>query len=118
MDDPDVVIVVHPYADGRTEKPMVRQGLRPERIDFEHRRLDGAALCIDRSLKHHLSDAKNDDERERGCEGIPVAPWLDVLHVPSLRDDAAVAVSVVGVSVLARHSTLARFSLSVTGRPH
>jgi len=40
MNDPDVVLVVRPHAYGHAEQPMIRQGLRPQRIDFENRRLD------------------------------------------------------------------------------
>src|SRR2546427_8638064 len=39
MDDPDVVLLVDPDTDRHAEQPVVGQGLGPQRIDFEHRRL-------------------------------------------------------------------------------
>src|SRR5207247_7527501 len=40
MDDPDVVFVVDRHSNGLAQQPMVRQRLRPQRIDFESRGLD------------------------------------------------------------------------------
>jgi hypothetical protein len=44
MDDPDVVARVHGDADGLPENPLVGERLRPERIDFEARRLHAGRL--------------------------------------------------------------------------
>ena len=43
VDDPDVVARVDRDADRRAEHPVVRQRLRPERIDLEARRDAGGA---------------------------------------------------------------------------
>ena len=52
MNDPDVVLLIDPHADGPAEQPVIRQRLRPQRIDFEHRRLDGASLRVRLILQH------------------------------------------------------------------
>src|SRR5262249_4478771 len=44
VNDPDVILGVDRYADSLSENPMVRQRLRPQRIDFEPRRRGGSGL--------------------------------------------------------------------------
>src|SRR5882672_7089811 len=44
VDDPDVVLLVDPDADRHAEQPVVGQGLGPQWIDFEHRRLHDLRL--------------------------------------------------------------------------
>ncbi len=39
MDDPDVILRVHRYADGLSHDPVIRQRLGPQRIHLESRRL-------------------------------------------------------------------------------
>ena len=41
MHDPHVILGVGGDADRLSEHPVVRQRLRPERVDFEARRLNG-----------------------------------------------------------------------------
>src|SRR5262249_57650877 len=45
--------------DGLGEEPMVGHRLRPERIDLEARRLDGASLSGGSLLEERLGDPKN-----------------------------------------------------------
>src|SRR5204863_9061828 len=40
MDDPDVILRIDRYANGLAEDPVVRQRLRPQRVDFKPRRHD------------------------------------------------------------------------------
>ena len=63
MDDPDVVLLVDPDADGPAEQPVVGQRLRPQRIDLEHRRGDTRALRLGLALQHRLADAERHDGR-------------------------------------------------------
>ena len=66
MDDPDVILEVDADADGRTENPVIRQRLGPERIHLEPRsrcaglRLRGRAL-----LEPVLADTERHDAREK-----------------------------------------------------
>jgi hypothetical protein len=61
MDDPDVIVGIDPDADRLTENPVIRHRLRPQRIDFEARRLHGAvALRFSRPVENRLRDAERD----------------------------------------------------------
>src|SRR6185436_15285851 len=52
MHDPDVIVGIDKDADRLSEHPVIRHRLRPERIDFEPRRLDrGLALRVGRSVE-------------------------------------------------------------------
>ena len=44
MNDPDLILAIHRHADHGADDPVVRQRLRPHRIDFESRRLDAGGL--------------------------------------------------------------------------
>jgi hypothetical protein len=37
VDDPNVILSIHRNADSLAENPVIREGLRPQRIDFESR---------------------------------------------------------------------------------
>ena len=66
MDDPDVVVRVDPDADRGAEHPVIGERLRPERVDFESRRQDGAAaLGVGRVLEHGLADSERRQERRQ-----------------------------------------------------
>ena len=78
MDDPDVVLLVHPYPDRHAEQPVER--LRPERIDLEHRRLHIRALRLGLVLQHGLADAEADDRRDQHGAGHQFALCHDVDH--------------------------------------
>ena len=54
MDDPDVILGVDAEADRLAEHPVVGQRLRPERIDFEARRLDRAAVLRGGHALEHM----------------------------------------------------------------
>ena len=66
MDDPDVIVGIHPDADRLSEHPVIGHRLRPERIHLEARRLHrGFALGRCRSLENPLGDAEYDQESEK-----------------------------------------------------
>ena len=64
MDDPDVIALVHRDADRRAEHPMVRQRLRPERIDLEVRRLHRVAALPCQIPGNDESAAGGEDEQK------------------------------------------------------
>jgi len=82
MDDPDVVARVHGDADRLAENPFVRERPRPERIDFEPRRLDGGRLHRRRLLEPCGSDPEGCDDCEKRRTDTKVA-----LHVYSTQID-------------------------------
>ena len=59
VDEPHVVLRVDVHADRHAEQPVIRQRLRPERIDLEPRRL-GLALRLDGRLPRE--DALRDEQ--------------------------------------------------------
>ena len=61
MHDPDVILGVDAEPDHPPEHPVVGEWLGPERIDFELRRLDGAAVL----RRHVLEHVRGETERER-----------------------------------------------------
>jgi hypothetical protein len=65
VDDPDVVLGVHRHADGRSEQPVVRQRLGPERVDLEDRRFD-LGLRVDRgTIERGLRHPQGRQHREK-----------------------------------------------------
>src|SRR5262249_40604386 len=40
VDDPNVILSIHRNADSLAENPVIREGLRPQRIDFESRSIN------------------------------------------------------------------------------
>src|SRR6267378_5949804 len=61
MDHPDMVLLVDPHPDGPAEQPVIRQGLRPQRVHFEHRRLDGGSRGA-RSVEKSLAGSERDED--------------------------------------------------------
>jgi len=80
MNDPDIVLIVDPNPDGRSEQPVIRQRLRPKRVDLERRRLDGAPLRIHRTLQYGLAYRKREDKRENSRADVEVTPVLGASH--------------------------------------
>ena len=70
MGNPDVIARVDAEADDRSEHPVVRQRLRPHRIDLIHRRLHGRARLrrADR-LQRPLRDGEHRDDGENRDAG-------------------------------------------------
>ena len=62
MDHPDVIALVHRDADRRAEHPVVRQRLRPERIDLEVRSLNRAAALAGQLARDEKAGGDEDDE--------------------------------------------------------
>ncbi len=62
MNDPDVVLLIDPHSDGPAEQPMVRQGLRPQRIHLEHRRLDGRSRGACSVFEQGLAGSERDED--------------------------------------------------------
>ena len=69
MDDPDVILRVDRHADRLAEHPFVRQRLRPQRIDFEVRRLDDGRgrfdrrAAVERARRGSHTDQDRDEQR-------------------------------------------------------
>src|SRR5258706_1348807 len=61
VNDPDVVLIVDPHSDGPAEQPMIGQGLRPQRVHFEHRRLDGGSRSAGPVFEKGLAGPERDD---------------------------------------------------------
>src|SRR4051812_44809564 len=80
MDDPDMVLLIHPQSDGPAQQPVIGQRLGPQRIDFEHRRLNRAALRIGLVLEHGLADAERGDHRNQCSTYIHVAFVREAFH--------------------------------------
>ena len=81
MDDPDVIVGVHPDADRGAENPVIRQRLRPQRVHFEPRRLDGAlALGVRCLLEHRLADRKRREECDKAGTDEEVPRALQISH--------------------------------------
>jgi hypothetical protein len=80
MNDPDIVLIVHPDPDGRSEQPVIRQRLRPKRVDLERRRLDSAPLRIHPALQYRLPYRKREDKRENSRANVKVTPVLGASH--------------------------------------
>src|SRR5882762_4879416 len=64
MNDPDVVLRVHRYADRHADHPMVRQRLRPHRVHLKHGRLDAGGLHGGLSLQHDRSYSEPGNQYE------------------------------------------------------
>src|SRR5712692_5330212 len=61
VNDPDVILIVDPHSDGPAEQPMIGQGLRPQRIHFEHRRLDGGSRRAGPVFEQGLAGPERDN---------------------------------------------------------
>src|SRR6266550_3260326 len=64
MNDPDVVLRVHRYADRHADHPMVRQRLRPHRVHLKHGRLDAGGLHSGLFLQHDRSYSEPGNQYE------------------------------------------------------
>src|SRR5262249_44422226 len=84
VDDPDMVLVIDPHADGHAKQPVVRQRLRPERIDFERRRADELALVrlVRLLLEKALRAAEQHEKADENAAQDPA-----VAHCPSSTSD-------------------------------
>src|SRR6186713_2676608 len=74
MHDPDVVASIDSDANRLTKNPVIRQGLRPERIDFERGHLFAREpLCGgDAAEGEARHDERSDNrEEERNDRGLP-----------------------------------------------
>jgi len=69
MNDPDILLIIHPHADGPAEQPVVGERLGPQRVNLEHRRDHGGALRLGAALEECLAQAERRDaagERQAG----------------------------------------------------
>src|SRR5258706_22363 len=76
MDDPDVVLIVDPHADGPAEQPVIRQRLGPQRIDFEHRRLDRRSRGRGPVFQESLAGSEHGQGRHERRTDYEIAPSL------------------------------------------
>src|SRR4029078_1269543 len=66
MDDPDVLLRVDGHADRLSENPLVRQRLRPQRIDLEPRCRDAAfELRVGEALEVRRTRAERREQYEQ-----------------------------------------------------
>ena len=80
MDDPDVILGVDAEANHLTEHPVVGQGLRPERIDLEARRLERTPILrIGRTLEHMAPPCQAPTIDTRNADPISRSRSLDHL---------------------------------------
>ena len=81
MDDPDVIVRIDPHADGLAEHPVIGQRLRPQRIDFEARRLHaGLRLRGGRFVEHRLGDGKSRECRSKSTGEQEIPSALQIVH--------------------------------------
>src|SRR5262245_20108630 len=81
MNDPDVVLRVNAYADRHPDVPVVRQRLRPQRINLEPGRHDhGFPLNVRHPLQRALTDEKRDKEREKSRAEIDITLSFHATH--------------------------------------
>ena len=70
MDDPHIVLRVDRNADGHAEQALVRQRLRPERIDLEDRNLHHRLLRGRGAVRHGLAGQEADDTHLQRMAGL------------------------------------------------
>src|SRR5262249_48966451 len=81
MNNPDVVLSVNPHADGHPDVPVVRQRLRPHRIDFEPGRHDhGFPLNGRHLLQHALTDEQRGEEHEKARADVDITVFFHTLY--------------------------------------
>src|SRR5262249_3480698 len=68
MDDPDIILLVHPCADRPPQEAVVGKRLGPERIGLEDRGRYARSLRIRLLLEQGLADAETDNARGECCE--------------------------------------------------
>ena len=73
MDDPDVILRIDRHADRVAQDPMVRQRLRPQRIDFKPRRLHAGGLRHRAVLQHLLADGQRGEHYQERHANIHIA---------------------------------------------
>src|SRR5712691_474218 len=62
MNDPDVILLVDPHSDGPAEQPVIRQGLRPQRVHFKRRRLDRGSRDARLVFEQGLAGSERDQD--------------------------------------------------------
>jgi hypothetical protein len=64
MDDPDMILSIHADANCHTENPVIRQRLRPQRVDLEPRRLN-SGRCLNHGPLFHDGGANKQRSKKR-----------------------------------------------------
>src|SRR6202035_1424459 len=77
MNDPDMILGIHRYADRHAHEPMVRQRLGPHRIHFELRRLNSGSLNSSPLLERFGHNSESDEERYNDRADIKIT-----FHMP------------------------------------
>src|SRR5262245_35360480 len=74
MDDPHVIALIDGHANRRSEDPMIRHGLRPERIHFEIGSLNRvAALAREFPRDQHAGYGEHDQDEDKPAVRQPFA---------------------------------------------
>ena len=119
MDDPDVVLLVDPDADRHAEQPVVGQGLGPQRIDFEHRRLHDLGL-VSLPVEERLRAAERReqrDERRADCSAIRHPCLLREATGPSICKLCNTGCDWIAISSSPRHFSRSRRARGRTTSP-
>src|ERR1700737_930437 len=96
-----MILVVDRHANGHTEQPMIRQRLRPQRVDFERRGLHGAPFLRDSLfLEGVLSDPEAAQQNEKSSTKREIGFPLQEPHCFLLKaEDLALDTRVMTVEV-------------------
>src|SRR5438105_8617507 len=73
MNDPDVILAVNGNSNGHAEEPVIRQGLRPQGVYFEHRRLNPGSRNRSSLLQQRGAKSEQADDHEKSCALVEIA---------------------------------------------
>src|SRR6266851_312312 len=86
MNNPDVVLRVHRYANRHSDHPMIRHRLRPHRVHLKHGRLDAGGLHGGPLLQHDGTNREPGNQYENSRTNTEIA--LHKLVPPSIPERA------------------------------
>ena len=84
MDDPDMVIGIHRYADRLPHEPMVRQRLGPQRVHLKSRRhhVGGSGLYRGPLAQHRGPHSEYNQECDKGRTHVEIPPHIAFSLLP------------------------------------
>src|SRR5262245_10857414 len=89
MNDPDVILRIDRHADGLAKNPVVRQRLRPKRIDFEARSHFTCGLYRNALLQYEAGYNKRGEHYQKGRTDVKIT--LHAVLLNGLRNDLLAA---------------------------